>query len=316
MKLVPVLFPSDLGRSARGRHRDGGERGAPEVFLDLLEGEGVRFGRSIPVQVEVPVEPDPEEAPLKFDALNAKAIAALAEVVRQVNAEADFPLVLGGDHTATLGHVVGHSIQHPDGIGLAVLADSHADFATPARPVFDDKALFKDADVTHSGDLHRMVIAGCLRMIPDQFEVGKVMKTSTVMAKQTSIAGVRARDSAQVKKNEKVAGVEVWRMERLEFDGEATYRSLLTRHLSYGPIILSIDASGLDPDMMTAVADPLPDGIEWSFLKKSLEQCLPHIPRLLGLDICELDPTKDDAHKGSILRFAETLAPFLKKLTR
>lgn len=316
MRLVPVLFPSDLGRSERGRYQEGGQRGAPDAFLDMLEGEGVRFARPITVPVDVPSDPDPEDAPLKFDALNARAIRALAEVVEKVNAEADFPLVLGGDHTALCGHVLGHSIRHRQGIGLAILADSFVDLATPAQPVFQDKAVYKNPDVTDTGDLHRMVLSGCLRMIPDSFEVGKAMKESALQSAQTSVAGVRARDWAQVKKNEKAAKVEVWRMERLEFDGESSYRSMLTRHLSEGPIVLSIDASGLDPDMMTAVQDPLPDGIEWAFLKKTLEQCIPHLPRLLGLDICELDPTKDDAHKGSVLRFAETLAPFLKKLTR
>jgi arginase family enzyme len=316
MRLVPIMFPSDLGRSDRGVYRERGERGAPDIFLDTLEGEGVRFARPVIVPVEVPTEPDPEDAPLKFDALNARAVQALALAVEDVNAAADFPLVLGGDQTALCGHVLGHSIRHPEGIGLAVLADSHTDLATPAKPVYDDKALFKDQEVTHSGDLHRMVTAACLRMIPEEFEFGKVMQKSALQASQTSTAGVRARDWAQVKKNEKIAKIQVWRMERLEFDGESTYRSMLTRHLSEGPIILSIDASGLDPDMMTAVTEPLPDGIEWSFLKKTLEQCLPHLPRILGIDISELDPTRDDAHKGSILRFAETLAPFLKKLTR
>lgn len=316
MRLVPIMFPSDLGRSDRGVYRERGERGAPDVFLDTLESEGVRFARPLTVAIEQPTEPDPEDAPLKFDALNARAITALANAVEEVNADADFPLVLGGDHTALCGHVLGHSIRHPEGIGLAVLADSHTDLATPAKPVFDDKSLYKDPEVTYTGDLNRMVTAACLRMIPEQYEVGKVMSKSALHASQTSVAGVRARDWAQIKKNEKVAKIQVWRMERLEFDGESTYRSLLTRHLSEGPIVLSIDASGLDPDMMTAVSEPLPDGIEWSFLKKTLEQCLPHLPRILGIDISELDPARDDAHKGSILRFAETLAPFLKKLTR
>src|SRR5688572_19749674 len=316
MRLVPIMFPSDLGRSDRGAYRERGVRGAPDVFLDTLESEGVRFARPVTVPIEAPLEPDPEEAHLKFDALNARAITALANAVEQVNADADFPLVLGGDHTTVCGHVLGHSIRHPEGIGLAVLADSHTDLATPGKPVYDDKSLFKDPEVTQSGDLHRMVNAACLRMIPETFETGKVMQKSALQATQTSVAGVRARDWAQVKKNEKAAKIQVWRMERLEFDGESTYRSMLTRHLSEGPIILSIDASGLDPDMMTAVAEPLPDGIEWSFLKKTLEQCLLHLPRILGIDISEFDPTKDDAHKGSILRFAETLAPFLKKLTR
>ncbi len=43
MRVVPILFPSDLGRSDRGRYQEGGERGAPDVILDVLESEGVRM---------------------------------------------------------------------------------------------------------------------------------------------------------------------------------------------------------------------------------------------------------------------------------
>ncbi len=320
MRVVPVLFPSDLGITERGRYAPSGERGAPDLLLDMIEGEGVRLARPVAVPVEYPgsdAPADPEDAKLKLDALVARSIVALAEAVEAVNKAGDFPLVLGGDHTAMLGQVLGHSKVHAEGIGLAVLADAYTDLATPGTPVFEDTArLDKDVEVTKSGNVHRMVLAAALRMIPETYELGRVMKRSAVVASQTSVMGVRAPRWAQIKANEKAAKVEVWRMERLELDGEAAYRSLLNRHLSQGPIALSIDATGLDPHMMTAVRRPNSDGLDWSFLRRTLDQCLPHVDRILGLDISEVDPTRDDAHKGAMSRFAEALAPFLKRLTR
>lgn len=317
MRLVPVLFPCDLGRSDRGRYVEGGERGAPDVILDVLEGEGVRFARPIAVPVEVPTEADPEDAALKFDGALTRAVLALAEVVERVNADADFPLILGGDHCALMGHVLGHSGRHRQGIGLAVLADAYVDLETPAPPVFDaEKQLATNAGVTSTGDARRMALAGALRLIPGEFRLGDAMKKSAVTRSHTSVVGVRAPQSAQVRAHARKAQIEIWDMERLELDGESDYRSTLTRHLSQGPIALSLDATGLDPDMMTAVRDSRPDGLDWTFLKRTLEQCLPHVDRLLGLDICQLDPTQDDAHQGGLLRFAETLAPFLKRLVR
>ena len=316
MRIVPVLFPSDAGRSDRGRYVEGGERGAPDLILDLLEGEGVRLARPVTVPFEPP-EDDAEDAPLKFDQAIARSAVALAEAVEQVNANANFPLVLGADHTALLGHVLGHSRRHAEGIGLAVLADAYTDLATPAAPAWDDhRRLRKDVEVTKSGSAHRMVMAACLRMLPESTELGRLMAASTVAPGQTSVVGVRAPVWAQIRANEKVAKIEVWRMERLELDGESAYRSMLTRHLSQGPIVLSIDAGGLDPHLMMAVRNPQPDGLDWSFLKRTLEQCLPHVDRILGLDISELDPTRDLAHQGSLIRFAETVAPFLKRLGR
>ena len=318
MRIVPVLFPCDLGRSTDGQYEVGGEHGAPDLVLDMLEGEGVRLARPMTISVEAPTDPDAPDAPLKFDEAVTRAILGLAEVVEKVNADANFPLILGGDHTALLGHVLGQSRRHAEGIGLAVLADAYTDLATPAEVIGteDKKRLRTDPDVTKSGNVHRMVMAACLKMLPADTALGTAMKHSAVTASQTSIVGVRASEWAQIKKNEKAAKIEVWRMERLEFDGESAYRSMLTRHLSQGPIVLSLDAGGLDPHMMTAVRRPIPDGLDWSFLKRTFEQCLPHVDRILGLDISELDPTQDDAHQGGLTRFAETVAPFLKRLGR
>lgn len=322
MRIVPVLFPCDLGRSVAGQYEVGGEHGAPDLVLDMLEGEGIRLARPITVPVEAPAEPDPADAPLKFDAQVTKAVLSLAEVVENVNADANFPLILGADQTALLGHVLGQSRRHREGIGLAVLADAYTDLATPAPPVGPEigpderKRLRTDPEVTKSGNVHRMVMSACLKMLPTDTQLGAAMQDSAVTKTQTSTVGVRAPEWAQIRANEKKAGIEVWRMERLEFDGESAYRSMLTRHLSAGPIVLSLDATGLDPHMMTAVRRPIPDGLDWSFLKRTFEQCLPHVDRILGLDISELDPTQDDAHQGGLTRFAETVAPFLKRLGR
>ena len=307
MRVVPVLFPCDLGHHHRGEYKTGGERGAPDVLLDLLEGEGVRLGRPLAVPVQVPAEPDDPEAPLKFDTHLGQALRALAEVVATVNANADFPLVLGGDHTTMCGHVLGHSGRHEAGIGLAVLADARADLARPAVPVYDDTArLKKDPEVTRDGGASRMALAAALRLLDDDTEFGRTMKASAVEPKFTSVMGVRAPAWAQMSRLEKRAGIDVWTMERLELDGEAAYRSMLTRHLSAGPIVLSVDVGGLDPDLMHAVREPVIDGLDWSFLKRTLEQCAPHIDRILGLDICEVDPSQDGGSQNSLTRFAET----------
>lgn len=317
MRIVPILYPSDLGRSDKGTYVLGGSRGAPDVILDGLEGEGLRLNRPIAVPVEVPSGPDPKGAPLKFDAAIANATRALAEVVEKVNSEGNFPLILGGDHTTVLGHLMGHSVRHKAGIGLAVLADAYLDFERPAPPVFEDKARLRtDAEVTSTGDAERMVLAAALKKFPEGSELAKLMQGCALNEEQTSVIGVRSPRSAQVKALEKHTKMQVWDMERLEFDGEGAYRSMLTRHLSMGPIVLSLDATGLDPDMMTASRNAPPDGLEWSFMKRSLEQCLPHVDRILGLDISAVDHTADSAHQRGLTRFTDVLIPFLKRLTR
>jgi arginase family enzyme len=282
----------------------------------LLEEEGVRMARPEMVPVPEPTEEEPADAQLKHDAALAKAVGALAEIVSKVNRAGDFPLVLGGDQTATMGHLLGHSLGHPQGIGLAVLADAYLDLAAPA-PIADDPAkLRSDPGVTKDGGAYRMVLSGLLRRIPDRFELGQLLARSSVQANQTSVAGTRAPAWSQIRQAERQTGIEVWPTERIELEGESAYRSMLTRHLAAGPIALSIDASGLDPHLMTAVAEPVPDGLDWSFLKRTLDQCVPHVDRLLGIDLCHVDPTKDNAHHSAISRLCGTLAPFLSRLVR
>ncbi|MGF1508530.1 MAG: arginase family protein [Myxococcota bacterium] len=316
MRLVPVLFPCDLGRSQRGQYVVGGCRGAPDRLLDGLESEGVRLAAPVTVAVDTPTDAAPEST-AKFAKTAAQAVERLAEVVESINAASDFPLVLGGDHLGMLGHVLGHSRRFPQGIGLAVLSDAFLDLEIPGPPAYDDPEKRRDPLHSSTGDLCRMVLSAALGRWPDdEVFIGGLARQCRVKNENTSVLGIRAPASAMVSKAERSAHVDVWTMERLELDGESAYRSVLNRHLAWGPIALSVDVSGLDSHLMNAVSDPVPDGLEWGFLKRSLDQCLPHVDRILGLDICEVDPTRDDAHQGSLVRFAETLAPFLRRLSR
>lgn len=299
MRVVPVLYPSDLGVTESGRHRPTGERSAPDIMLDVLAGEGARLARPIPVTVPTPTEES--SGYVRFEAELVQAARDLADIVERVNAEGDFPLVLGGDHTALFGHVLGHSRRHGEGIGLAVLADARLDL---------------DLSPEGSHDAADLALSGALGLLPGEGPLASLMRDSSVRPALTSVTGVRAPASASARSYLRASPLGLWTMERLELDGESAYRSALNQHLVSGPIVLSIDARGLDPDLMTAVRDPVPDGLDWSFLKRSLEQCLPHRGRLLGLDLCHVDPTRDHAGQTSLSRLAEVLAPFLRQLQK
>ena|GEM_PF-6927375 len=315
MRIVPVLFPCDFASTERGKYKGEGTRGAPDLMLDMLEGEGVRFARPEMVSIDIPSREEVAESPLKFDEEIAAAIRSGAEVIADVNAEGNFPVILGGDQVALCSQLVAAGPVQ-GGVGLAVLADAHLDLASPGEPAFDDAEALKDDSKTWDGDVDRMVLSAALRMFPETSAIASAMKNTGLNAKQCSVLGVRGPECAQVLANERAAQIEVWRMERLELDGESSYRSMLSRHLEMGPIALSIDASGLDPHLMTAVERSVPDGIDWSFLKRSLEQCVRHVDRLLGLDICGLNPALDNVNHSSMQRLIETIAPFLRRVTR
>lgn len=291
MRIVPLLFPTDLGHDPdRGPT---GLRGAPDTLLDYLEDHGVRFAR--PIALEVPKASD---APARLRA-TLQAAQKLAEAVASTNDAGDFPLVLGGDHTALLGHALGHALRHPEGFGLAVLADAQVDL---------------DPLDAEGAPVQTAVLGAILGRDPPGGALGAALSGVRVPSDWVTVAGVRRGSDAGVAP--RAAGLDVWTLERLELDGESAYRSTLERHLARGPIALSIDARGLDSHLLEAVNDPAGDGLDWPFLKRSLEQCLRHRDRLLGLDVCELDPGQGSPQSPGLDRFAETLASFLRKLAR
>ena len=301
MRVVPVLFPSDLGVTEDGKYRPSGDRSAPDILFDLLQGEGARLARPIPITVPLPEPETVAGGFLRFEAELEGAVRELAKVVESVNAEGDFPLVLGGDHSALYGHVLGHAKRHPEGIGLAVLADARFDF---------------DTSPEGSHDAAAVALSAALSLLPKQGPLATLMSESSVKAASTTVVGARAPLSASGRAYMRSSPLALWTMERLELDGESAYRPELNRHLSAGPIALSLHVRGLDPDLMTAVRDPVSDGLDWSFLKRSLEQCLPHRGRILGLDISHVDPTRDHAGQTSLSRLSEVIGPFLRQLQK
>jgi arginase len=187
-----------------------------------------------------------------------------------------FPLVLGGDHSLSVGSVRGAARQKK--IGL-LWVDAHADFNTSAT--------------TPSGNIHGMPLAalcglGDPRLIQLWDEALPV-----VDPKRVAVIGARDLDPGE-KANLREAGVMVQSMEQIDRHSLVSVmeKSLdrITREVD--GIYLSFDMDALDPRHAPGVGTPVPAGLTHREAHLICEM-VAETGKLVGMDMVEVNPIYD-----------------------
>jgi arginase len=186
------------------------------------------------------------------------------------------PLVLGGDHSLSVGSVRGATRQKK--IGL-LWVDAHADFNTSAT--------------TPSGNIHGMPLAalcglGDPRLIQLWDEALPV-----VDPKRVAVIGARDLDPGE-KANLREAGVMVQSMEQIDRHSLVSVmeKSLdrITREVD--GIYLSFDMDALDPRHAPGVGTPVPAGLTHREAHLICEM-VAETGKLVGMDMVEVNPIYD-----------------------
>ena len=166
MRVVPVLFPCDLGHHYRGEYRTGGERGAlrrPPRYVREVKGCGLarpaRCPRRCSARARVTLR-----RPSSSTRRSRARFRALAEVV----ADGQFGCGLSPWFWAVttrrcVATFSGIRSVTTAGIGLAVLVPTRGSTSRlPAPPVYDDEARLKKGSrtVTRDGGASQMVARG------------------------------------------------------------------------------------------------------------------------------------------------------------
>ena len=184
--------------------------------------------------------------------------AMVGRVTRAVETparEGKLPVVLGGDHSVTIGAVRALAGLHP---GLSVLyLDAHADFR-------DD----------YLGT--RWGHASAARRVSELCPV--------------SLVGVRSMSQEEadtLRSSERVS--------LFPYEGQLTDETCgsVADSLS-GPVYISVDLDVLDPSIMPAVGTPEPGGLEWYALLRLL-RLVAERHTIVGLDVVELAPREGPA---------------------
>ena len=188
--------------------------------------------------------------------------------------EGVFPIVLGGDHSLSMGSVAGAARGRRVGV---VWVDAHADFNTP--------------ETSPSGNVHGMPLAVLSGLgHPRLTEVFRAVDPKDVV-----LVGVRSLDPGE-KRLLKEAGVRVYTMHEVDRLGVARIAEEVLKHLQGLPLLVSLDADVLDPTLAPGVGTPVPGGLTYREAHLLME-ILAESGRVQSLDLVEVNPILDERNR-------------------
>jgi arginase len=195
-----------------------------------------------------------------------------------------FPLVLGGDHSLSVGSIRGAAKHKRLGV---IWIDAHADFNT--------------AETTPSGNIHGMPLAA-LCGLGDPRLVCLWEETPPVIdPRRVAVIGARDLDPGE-KRNLREAGVMVQSMEQVDRMGMVAALEKAIHRVSreVDGIYLSFDMDALDPRHAPGVGTPVPGGLTYREAHLACE-VVAETGKLIGMDIVEVNPILDVQNQTAIL---------------
>ena len=224
------------------------------------------------------------------DAVGRPAVAAwtraLARRVEAALYAGDLPVVVGGDHSLSLGTVEG-AMRHCARTGRPLFVlwlDAHADFNTP--------------ETSPSGNLHGMPLAA-LCGEPGLSDLFADPERPALDPTRVHLFGLRSIDAGE-RALVAARNVEVTDMRHIdEFGVVAPLRRSLERvAAASGHLHVSFDIDFLDPGLAPAVGTTVPGGA--TFREAHLIMEMLHDSGLVGsLDVVELNPFLDERGRSA-----------------
>ena len=283
MQIDIIGVPIDLGADRRGV-----DMGPSAIRYADLRGRLESLGHTIEDKgnIEVPILEtckitDPK---LKYlDCIIPMSRRIAGSVATSIQA-GRFPLVLGGDHSLSVGSIRGAAKHRKIGV---IWLDAHGDFNTP--------------QTTPSGNIHGMPLAalcglGDLRLTALWDEAPPVIDPRRV-----AVIGARDLDPGE-KTNLRDADVLVLSMEQIDRIGMLTALEQAIERISKDAdgIYLSMDLDALDPRFAPGVGTPVVGGLTYREAHLVCE-VVAETGKLIGMDIVEVNPILDERNQTAKL---------------
>ncbi|PPJ45340.1 arginase [Rhizobium sp. KAs_5_22] len=222
-------------------------------------------------------------------ARNLPVVAAFTRAIEdrayRAAAEGTLPVLLGGDHSLSMGSVSGMARRARElGRPLFVLwLDAHADFNTPST--------------SPSGNIHGMPVA----FFCGKAEFAPILPAGRpfVDPHQVYQVGIRSVDDEE-RQAITANGVNVFDMRAIDEDGMGAIMRRIIADVSKvnGLLHVSLDVDFLDPDVAPGVGTTVPGGA--TFREAHLIMEMLHDSGLVSsLDLVELNPFLDDRGKSA-----------------
>ncbi len=283
MQIDIIGVPIDLGADRRGV--DMGPSAIRYAHLQTkLEALGYTVNDEGNVEVPIAEMCSITNPKLKYiDCIIPMARRVSGAVSTSVQA-GNFPLVLGGDHSLSIGSVRGAARNRKIGV---IWVDAHGDFNT--------------ADTTPSGNIHGMSLA-ILAGLGDKNLVQLWDEPVPVIdPKKIAIVGARDLDEGE-KVNLQNAGAMVMSMEQIDRYGMVTCLEKAIERVSrdVDGIYLSLDLDALDPEHTPGVGTPVPAGLSQREAHLACEM-MAETGKLIGMDLVEVNPILDLQNRTALL---------------
>jgi len=270
-----IGVPSDLGQGRRGV-----DMGPSAIRYAGLREKLLRLGHNVRdlgnIEVPMPEMHQVVNEKLKYLAEVIRVSQLLHETVGKVVAQAQVPIILGGDHSISIGSVAGVASQHRQ-LGV-IWFDAHGDM--------------NDADTTPSGNIHGMPLAVSLGIgHRDLLQIGgftpKLNPRNVVLVGARDVDGTEARLIAQ-------SGIKVFTMADIDRMGMARVMEEAIEAVSDGTtgIHLSLDLDALDPMFAPGVGTPVNGGVTYREGHLAME-LLALSGKLISVDVVEVNPILD-----------------------
>ncbi|AGB40237.1 arginase [Halobacteroides halobius DSM 5150] len=245
--------------------------------------------------IRVPVinnEANKEEA--KFLSQVIDVCQELALIVSKIAKQDKLPVILGGDHSITIGSVAGMAQVKEMGL---IWFDAHGDFNT--------------LKTSESGNIHGMPLATIVgRGVKELVECGGI--TPKVKEKNTVIVGVRDLDKEE-RQLLKESEVTVFTMDDIDRLGIYKVMSQAIRIIGSqtAGVHISFDLDVLDPLEAPGVGTPVKGGLTYREAHLALEM-IAEANIVASLDLVEVNPILDQGNQTAELA-VELIASALGK---
>ncbi len=225
-----------------------------------------------------------EALPSLGDQGNLEAIRNVCEkVAKKLKEESTdtFAIVLGGDHSVSMGSVSGCSRGRTGVIWI----DAHADFNTP--------------ETSPSGNIHGMGLAA-LCGLGDQRLVDIGKKGRKIDPRDVVIIGARSLDSGE-KELIKKHGVTVLTMKEVDTLRIPEIANQITEKFKgFDRVHVSLDADALEPEIAPGVGTPVPGGLTYREAHLLME-LLSESGIVTSLDLVEVNPILDISNRTAAM---------------
>lgn len=277
-KIQIIGMPMDLGQGRRGV--DMGPSAIRYACLqDLLRDLGYQVEDAGDQPIPSPESVSIHDPSLKYLPVIQQVNEQLAEKVSQVMEQGAFPLILGGDHSLSIGTISGIA-KHVQNLGV-IWFDAHADMNT--------------SKTTPSGNIHGMSLAVALGVgHPDLVTIGGF--SPKIRPENTVIVGARDLDAGEQALIQRL-GVHVFTMHEVDRLGMAKVMEQALERVTSGTdgVHLSFDLDGLDPKDAPGVGTPVQGGVTYREGHLAME-LLAEADCLVSAEFVEVNPILDVAN--------------------